>query len=181
MVVVVVVGLGAITGSPSASAQGISPAAAPSGTPELAGSTPPPAAIDPEAVAGVARRLNCPLCQGYSLQDCPLVVCSQMRGLIAEQLAAGASDEDIIADFVRQYGPQVLNEPPRSGFHLVAWILPVVALLAAGALATGVVMRDRRTTADSGTVLPMAAPDGVLVAPAGEEERTRVEDLVARQ
>ena len=32
-----------------------------------------------------------------------------------------------------QYGTQVLQEPPRSGFTLILWVLPVIALVAGGA------------------------------------------------
>jgi len=91
----------------------------------------------PEDVAAVARELNCPLCQGYNLQDCPLVVCGQMREQIAAQLAAGQTAEEIKAGFVRDYGPGVLNVPPARGFYLVAWVLPVL-ILALGALGLGV-------------------------------------------
>lgn len=89
----------------------------------------PIADVPPEDVAEIARNLNCPLCQGYNLQDCPLEVCAQMRELIRERLAAGQSRDEIVAAFVVDYGPQVLNEPPRSGFFLGAWVLPIAALI----------------------------------------------------
>jgi cytochrome c-type biogenesis protein CcmH len=85
----------------------------------------------------VARELNCPLCQGYTLQDCPLPVCGQMRALIAQRLDAGESKASIKAEFVDEYGPQVLGVPPRSGAGLVAWALPgLVLVVAAGVVAT---------------------------------------------
>lgn len=140
----------------------------------------PARSADPDAVAAVARRLNCPLCQGYSLQDCPLVVCSQMRDLIAEQLAAGATDTEVIADFVAQYGPQVLNEPPRSGFHLVAWILPVVVLALGATVAGTVVGRDRRQARQAAQAPNPDAPGPGRDDLVNEEALARVEDLVAR-
>ena len=33
--------------------------------------------------------------------------------------------------FADRYGPQVLAAPPKSGLNLVAWIVPVVAVVAA--------------------------------------------------
>jgi cytochrome c-type biogenesis protein CcmH/NrfF len=89
--------------------------------------------VPDEAVAAIAEQLNCPTCQGYSLRDCPLTVCAQMREQIRMSLAEGLDDQAIIDDFVAYYGPQVLNAPPKDGFFLLAWWLPPFAL-AAGAL-----------------------------------------------
>jgi cytochrome c-type biogenesis protein CcmH len=55
-----------------------------------------------------------------------------MKEMIAIQLAEGQDLESIKAYFVEQYGPQVLGEPPRSGFNWLAWILPVVAVVVGG-------------------------------------------------
>lgn len=107
-----------------------------------------PPEVAPEAVAAIARDLNCPLCQGTNLQDCPLTVCAQMRDEIRARLAAGATREAIVAAFVADYGPQVLNEPPARGVFLAAWLLPALALLAGALVVLGVVRRgSRRATA----------------------------------
>lgn len=103
-----------------------------------------PEEVPPEAVAAVARSLNCPLCQGYSLQDCPLEVCTQMRALIAQKLAAGQTKEQITAAFVADYGPQVLNAPPTTGLYITAWVFPVLVLVAAALLAAGGLWRGAR-------------------------------------
>jgi cytochrome c-type biogenesis protein CcmH len=86
----------------------------------------------PEEVNAIARDLWCPLCAGVRLDVCELKACVQMREVIALKLSEGATPEEIKAYFIQQYGPQVLGEPPRQGFALLAWILPFV-LLAGGA------------------------------------------------
>jgi cytochrome c-type biogenesis protein CcmH/NrfF len=54
---------------------------------------------------------------------------------IDEHVARGESDGAILKAFVQEYGPTVLIEPPKSGFNLTAWIMPVaVPLFALGAL-----------------------------------------------
>lgn len=148
-----------------------------------------PPGVAPEAVAAVARTLNCPICQGYSLQDCPLEVCAQMRGEIAAQLAAGRTADEVRAAFVADYGPQVLNAPPTRGFFLAAWLAPVAALVL-GAVAvivlvrrsTAAALRAGRTAppppAGSGpdrgtTVLPAASP-------AAPDYAARLEALAAQ-
>jgi cytochrome c-type biogenesis protein CcmH len=130
-----------------------------------------PVEVPPEAVAAIARDLNCPLCQGYNLQDCPLTVCAQMRDQIRERLAAGATRETIIAGFVADFGPQVLNTPPTEGFFLAAWVLPALVLLAGAGIVLGVVRRGRRPVAAA----DLPPPEPVAVDPATAQ---RLENLL---
>ena len=58
----------------------------------------PAPTIGADAVAAIARDLNCPVCEGYNLQECPLVVCAQMREVIRERLAAGQTRQQIVAN-----------------------------------------------------------------------------------
>ncbi len=57
-----------------------------------------------------------------------------MKGYIRERIAAGDSAAEIKAQLVDQFGPGVLAEPPKRGFDLLAWLLPL------GAVAVGVVV-----------------------------------------
>jgi cytochrome c-type biogenesis protein CcmH len=91
-----------------------------------------PNEITPDEVNNVARELWCPLCSGVRLDACELKACDQMKDVIALKLAEGEDTEAIQAYFVEQYGPQVMGEPPRQGFNLLAWILPVVAVIFGG-------------------------------------------------
>lgn len=94
--------------------------------------TAPTREITADEVNQVARQIWCPLCSGVRLDACELRACEQMKEVIAIKLAEGEDANSIIAYFVEQYGPQVLGEPPREGFNWLAWILPVVALVAGG-------------------------------------------------
>ncbi len=87
-----------------------------------------------DEVKRISDKLNCPLCQGRNLTDCPLPICEQMRQIIAQKLAAGESDEQIMQFFVAQYGEQVLNQPPLSGFNIVGWVVPFVGLAGGAAI-----------------------------------------------
>lgn len=88
--------------------------------------------VTADEVNAVAREIWCPLCSGVRLDSCELKACEQMKDVIAIKLAEGEDTESIKAYFVEQYGPQVMGEPPRQGFNWLAWILPVVAVLAGG-------------------------------------------------
>ncbi len=66
-----------------------------------------------------------------------------IREEVAERLQAGEDAEDIIGTFAERYGLVILSAPPTSGFHLSAWILPVVFLLGGAVLAITMVRRWR--------------------------------------
>jgi cytochrome c-type biogenesis protein CcmH len=92
------------------------------------------------------------VCQcGCNLQ---LSVCSHegcgsalpMRAEIRKELAAGESNDAIIAGFVDQYGLVVLSSPPTTGFNLTAWIMPFVALIVGAWVAKSVLGSWRRQT-----------------------------------
>ncbi|MEI4861583.1 cytochrome c-type biogenesis protein CcmH, partial [Klebsiella pneumoniae] len=52
---------------------------------------------------------------------------------VDQQAAKGENDEQIVQAFVQEYGTTVYAEPPKSGFSLVAWVMPT-AYLVLGAL-----------------------------------------------
>lgn len=85
----------------------------------------------PNEVEAVARTLYCPLCVGQRLDTCEIPLCQDMKREIARQLAEGRTPEEIRAYFVEQYGPVVLGEPPRQGINWLAWVIPIIVLLAA--------------------------------------------------
>src|SRR5947209_19926598 len=48
----------------------------------------------------------------------------------AEQhIAKGETDERVMQAFVQEFGTTVYAEPPKSGFSLVAWVMPTVYLV----------------------------------------------------
>lgn len=51
--------------------------------------------------------------------------------LVNQKVAAGESDDQVLKDFVAQYGPTVLVDPPKRGFDLTAWLVPVLVPLIA--------------------------------------------------
>lgn len=95
-------------------------------------SDPPPATITADDVNEVARTLWCPLCSGVRLDSCELKACEQMKDVIAIKLGEGEDVNSIRDYFVDQYGPQVMGEPPRSGFNLLAWLLPIAVAVGGG-------------------------------------------------
>lgn len=64
---------------------------------------------------------------------------------IDQHIARGESDDQILKAFVAEYGPTVLIEPPKRGFNLAAWIMPVAAPLLALGLLYGIMRRWRQS------------------------------------
>jgi cytochrome c-type biogenesis protein CcmH len=88
--------------------------------------------------ADVEDELVCPTCK-TTLDQSDAPVASRMKAYVADRVRACASKEQIKDELVAQFGRGVLAEPPRSGFDLLAWALPLggilLAALAVGALA----------------------------------------------
>ena len=80
----------------------------------------------------VAKQMNCPTCVGVNLADCRTQTCEQWRDQIADLLAEGYTEQEVLDYFEERYGTRVLLEPPRHGTTLILWVLPVIALIAGG-------------------------------------------------
>jgi cytochrome c-type biogenesis protein CcmH len=103
------------------------------------------ATVDEQTVHDVATQLRCVVCQSLSVADSPSETANQMRGVIRERLAAGDSPEQVRAYFVEKYGDWILLSPPKSGFTLLVWVVPFVALGIGLVLVAVVVRRWSRT------------------------------------
>lgn len=73
----------------------------------------------------IEKQLRCVTC-GTTLDVSNAPSAIQMKDRIAREIAAGMSEDAIIAGFVRDYGRTVLSNPPKSGLDLwLAWALPI--------------------------------------------------------
>ena len=82
----------------------------------------------------IDRALICPVCPSETIDQAQVELAHQMRALVREKLADGWSREQILQFFVDRYGEGVLAAPPKSGFSLLAWIIPPVAVAGSVAL-----------------------------------------------
>jgi len=85
---------------------------------------------DYDRINEIAKGLNCPTCAGINLADCRTQTCAQWKEQIGDYVEAGYTDQEVLDEFVVRYGEQVLLEPPKSGFTLILWVLPFIALIA---------------------------------------------------
>ena len=97
-----------------------------------------------EQTREIAKHLNCPTCAGRNLADCPTDTCAQWKAEISTQLKAGRSAAQVTEYFTTRFGPGVLQEPPREGGYLLAWIFPFVVFVALLGAAFFVVRKSSR-------------------------------------
>ena len=101
-------------------------------------------AVSEETVHEVAVQLRCVVCQNLSVADSPSEMAGQMRAIIRERLAAGESPDAVQRYFVQRYGEWILLSPPRRGFNLLVWLLPLVAVAAGLAIVALLIARWTR-------------------------------------
>lgn len=79
----------------------------------------------------IQASLICPACldDRMTVAACNDSTAEQARQDIQQKLAAGQTKEQIIAGYVAQYGEIILAIPPKKGFNLLAWVMPVVATI----------------------------------------------------
>lgn len=85
-------------------------------------------------VNAVAKQLFCPVCENIPLDACGTQACEQWRAIIRDRLADGWTEDQIKDYFVAQYGDRVLAEPPRRGFNLAVYLVPILVFLGGGFL-----------------------------------------------
>ena len=88
-----------------------------------------------DRVEALGKSLRCPVCRGLSVNDSESTTARKLRQIIADQVAAGATDQDVRDWFVDRYGEWALLDPPVEGRGLLLWAMPVLGL-AVGVAAT---------------------------------------------
>jgi len=82
----------------------------------------------------LGHRLMCTCGCAQLLGECNHVGCTESgreRNELSAAIAAGDTDQQILASFAAKYGATVLAAPPTHGFDLVAWIAPFAVFTAA--------------------------------------------------
>ena len=92
------------------------------------------ASEDNPTLAELEREVVCPTCN-TTLELSSSPIAERMRLFISERIAAGDTKSEIKSKLVAQFGEAVLAAPPKEGFNLLAWVLPLAGVgLAAVAL-----------------------------------------------
>jgi cytochrome c-type biogenesis protein CcmH len=77
----------------------------------------------------------------------PCGTAKEMLKEIDAHIAQGKNDEQTLQAMIAEYGPLAYLEPPKSGFGLVAWLMPILYLLGGTGLVIVIMKRWRRRPA----------------------------------
>ena len=77
----------------------------------------------------------CPICH-TTLDQSSSAAAQRIKAFIVRRIRAGDSKSEIERRLVADFGPAILAQPPKHGFDLLAWLLPIAGILA-GAVAIG--------------------------------------------
>ena len=125
-------------------------------------------------LAELEGELICPTCQ-TTLDQSGAPVADQMRAIIRERIRAGDTKSEIKDRLVADYGPEVLAAPPKRGFDLLAWVLPVLGLAVAAILVGAAAWRWSRAGGEAVAAAAAAGPGSAALEP--ELERRLDEEL----
>lgn len=117
------------------------------------------------------KEVMCPTCnQTLELSHAP--VADRIRAFIVERIDAGDTKPEIKDKLVAQFGERILAAPTKSGFNLLAWVLPFAGLAAAGVIVFVVLRRWRRARGQ--------LPPGDDAAPLDASVTRRIDEELAR-
>ncbi len=131
-----------------------------------------PTDMDPvvaQRAVDLAQKLRCLVCQNQTVADSNADLADDLRKQIREQIAAGKTDDEIIAYMTQRYGDFVLYQPPFKATTVLLWTGPALLLLAGFA----VLLRNLRRRGDDIAALSpeeQARARQLLAEPAGTSE-----------
>ncbi|MDX1991917.1 MAG: cytochrome c-type biogenesis protein CcmH [bacterium] len=140
--------------------------------------TPAPRFVSDDEVNAVASRMYCPVCEYVPLDTCGEPACIVWKSEIRQQLAAGRTEDEIIAQFVARYGDRVVGVPQDEGLRRLSIIGPVVVGLIALVLGVATFLRWWGRPGSQGaaaSVPPAPVPDS------GDDYRRRLEADLERR
>ena len=132
-----------------------------------------------QQVYDVASQLKCPVCQHESAADSSAAIAQQMRQVIRQQLQSGMSEQQVLSYFSDHYGSDILLTPPRQGFNLLAWLIPVAMLLLGLGLVSFVVRDWRLKGSPRPATIGSSVDDASLDDPELEDYRAQLERELA--
>jgi cytochrome c-type biogenesis protein CcmH len=112
----------------------------------------------------------CPTCH-TTLDQSDSPIAQRMKQFISRRIAAGDTRSQIEDKLIATFGPSVVARPGTHGFDLLAWLLPLAALLGGAAVLGGAAWRWSRARAPSAAASP---------APLDPDVERQIDDELAR-
>jgi cytochrome c-type biogenesis protein CcmH len=85
--------------------------------------------VQEQRARDIGRELRCLVCQNQSIEDSDASLARDLRVLVREQVATGATDDQVMRFVHERYGDFVLLRPPVNAATVLLWGTPALALL----------------------------------------------------
>ncbi|HSS79842.1 MAG TPA: cytochrome c-type biogenesis protein CcmH [Gaiellaceae bacterium] len=121
-------------------------------------------------------QLMCPICEGETLAQSDSAPAQQIKAYIQRRIDQGATRSQIKHELVVMWGQRILAAPPRHGFDLLAWLLPIVGVLGGAAVLGVLAWRWTREREPE----PAAQRWSLNGHPLGPDEERRLDEELAR-
>ena len=118
-------------------------------------------AADRPSLVELEGEVMCPVC-GTTLDQSDAPAARQIERFIKRRIAAGDSEREIKDALVANYGESILASPPKHGFGLLAWWVPLGGIVVGAVLLAWGVWR----WSHGRDVAVAAAASGTVVDPA---------------
>lgn len=82
----------------------------------------------------LGAQLRCLVCQNENIEESSAPLAAQLRQIIRQQVAQGASNQQVKEYMVQRYGVFILLKPPFSALTALLYASPFLALLIGGGL-----------------------------------------------
>lgn len=86
--------------------------------------------VQQELYKKAASGIRCPNCTGLSVLDSETTFSHQIKNKILKMVEQKKTKDEIFNFFTERYGLWILREPPKSGIHLIIWLIPFSILIA---------------------------------------------------
>ena len=73
-----------------------------------------------------------PYCPGRTIANCPSPEAAELQTAIRRELRSGKAPEEVKEELYATFGDEIRSAPRASGFGLLAWAIPGLALLGGG-------------------------------------------------
>jgi cytochrome c-type biogenesis protein CcmH len=80
------------------------------------------------------NQLMCPICAGETLAQSDSLPAQRIKVHIQQRIHQGWTRSQIKRELVDIWGTRILAAPPRHGWNLLAWVLPIVGVLGGAAV-----------------------------------------------
>ena len=133
-----------------------------------------------DRVKAIGGKFLCMCGCGQILTQCNHVGCTMSAAMLKELgqwVNRGDSEATITQAFVQEYGTTVYAEPPKSGFSLIAWAMPVIYFVVGAALVLLLISRWRKRPQAAGVdaTAPITAAGVKISQEAMERGRTQAD------